>query len=113
MVKKSFKMDNPALAFISGPTVQVEQEEQHTQEVHDVQHVQDVPMVQGTQGRKGQKHPRINMAFPADNLEFLQLVSRIDGVSITEYVNRLIAADKAARAQEIERAKGFLKGAKK
>lgn len=93
---KSFKENNPAMQFITP------QEEQDTQEVH---------LTHGTQGRKGQKLPRINMAFTQENLNYLQIIARIEGVSITEYVNRLVKADHAARADELERAKDILKGA--
>lgn len=116
MAKKSFKVDNPALAFISAPDTHDAQDAldaQEVQQVHNAPEVQDAPIVHGTQGKRGKKHPRINMAFPADNLEYLQLISRIEGVSITEYVNRLVATDRAARATEIEQAKAILKEAKR
>ena len=50
--------------------------------------------ITGTQGRKGHKLPRINMAFTPDNHEYIKKVSRQQGISITEYVNNLITADK-------------------
>jgi len=62
-----------------------------------------------TQGKKGQKLPRINMAFSYENIEFLNIVSRIDGISKTNYVNRLVKEDRARRADEVERAKPILK----
>ena len=52
-----------------------------------------------TQERK-QKHPRINMAFAPDNLDYLRTMAGLDGVSITAYVNRLIEADWDARQAE-------------
>lgn len=50
--------------------------------------------LKNTQGRKGQKLPRINMAFTPENHEYITKVSRQNGQSITEYVNRLIERDK-------------------
>ena len=108
-MKKSFKADNPALAFISKPNTQSAHDTQHTQEVHGTQQVQHT---QGTQGKRGQKHPRINMAFPADHLDYLQTISRLDGCSITEYVNRLVDADQNKRAAEVDQFKALAKGAK-
>lgn len=123
MSKKSFKNNNPALAFITQPTQEEQLEGQliygdkgETQEQQVKQDTQEAPREQGTykkhptQGRKGQKLPRINMAFSNDNLEYLQIISRIEGVSITQYVNNLIEADRGVRADDIERAKGILKG---
>ena len=94
-MKKSFRDINPALQFIS------------TQEVHDTQEVQQV---QRTQGKKGQKLPRINMAFQTANLEYLQLISRIEGKSITEYVNNLVEQDRQKNSERMEAAKQILKG---
>jgi len=49
------------------------------------------------------------MAFTPSNLEYLQLIGRIDGVSMTEYVNQLIKTDQGARAATVELAGGILK----
>lgn len=103
MAKKSFKdQDNPALAYIKA-----------THEEQDVQEPQEIRTVQKTQGRKGQKLPRINMAFSQDNLEYLQIISSMEGISMTEYVNRLIAVDREERKDIIEKAKALLTEAKK
>lgn len=98
-MKKSFRDINPALQFISNT--------QDVQEVHDTQEVQEV---QRTQGKKGQKLPRINMAFQTSNLEYLQIISRIEGKSITEYVNNLVEQDRQKNSERMEAAKQILKG---
>jgi len=85
------------------PEVQEAPLEYTTQDVQPAQ-----ALMKGTQGRKGQKFPRINMAFKDENLEYLQLISRIEGVSITEYVNRLVALDRQKQADVIEKAKSLL-----
>jgi predicted DNA binding CopG/RHH family protein len=98
-MKKSFRDINPALQFIS-----------NTQEVQDVHDTQEVQQVQRTQGKKGQKLPRINMAFQTSNLEYLQIISRIEGKSITEYVNNLVEQDRQKNSERMEAAKQILKG---
>lgn len=112
MSKKSFKdLSNPAMQFIAQPT-QDTQEVQDAQKVQKTQGTQQVQRTQGvphTQGKKGQKLPRINMAFQESNLEYLQVMSRIEGVSITKYVNNLVEKDKEQRADLYEQAKGLLK----
>lgn len=116
MAKKNFKGDNPAMAFITNPDVQETQAVQEKQGVQDTLNAHDVQQKQkalGTQGRKGQKLPRINMAFSEINLEYLQLMSRIEGLSMTAYVNRLIESDREKNTEVIERAKEILSGAKK
>jgi predicted DNA binding CopG/RHH family protein len=107
MPKKNFKDINPAMAFITET-----QEEQDAINAHDTQHEQNthvVSVAHTTQGKKGHKLPRINMAFSPENLEYLQIISRIEGMSITEYVNTLIKTDSSKRANEITQAKSILK----
>lgn len=84
MAKKEFKIENAVDKFFT----QSAQEEQHTQEE-----------------QKKKKLPRINMAFYDDHLEYLQLISRVKGFSITQYVNELIAADKTKNEVLIKQAK--------
>lgn len=103
MPKKSFKDINPAMDFISV------QEAHGTQEARKVQDAPRRPLSASSQGKKGQKLPRINMAFATSNLEYLRLISRIEGISITEYINRLIQADRDKRQGILEEAKKLLR----
>ena len=43
-----------------------------------------------TQGKKGCKAVRINMAFTPDNHEFIKVLARISGKSMTEFTNYVI-----------------------
>ena len=116
MTKKSFKGNNPALNFISSPETHNEHYAQDVQAVQEVQvphKEQRTPVAHTTQGKKGQKLPRINMAFATTNLEYLQIISRIEGVSVTEYVNRLIEADKETRKDIVKEVKKLLEGINK
>ena len=48
-------------------------------------------MQQGkTTGRKGLKMPRINLAFAPDIYEYIQIMSRVTGQSMTDYVNTIV-----------------------
>lgn len=96
----------------AAPMAQIVKRKKNTQEVQEVrkaQLVQEVQYEQKTQGRKGKKKSRINMAFCQPNLEYLQTISRIAGVSITAYVNRLIDADRESTADIIGEAEKMLK----
>ena len=67
----------------------------NTQKALEVQDVQKVQKSQPstdmqTQGRKGEKLPRINMAFSPANHEFINIMSRLSGLTLTQYVNRVI-----------------------
>lgn len=128
MNKKSFKDSNPAMAFISKPEVNnkhksesdsiEDREVQNTDSAPYTQEVQLEQEVQGTQesvrktpktqGKKGQKLPRINMAFDEENIEYLRLISRIRGVSMTQYVNDLLNEDKKINDNLLKKAEKLL-----
>lgn len=99
--KKMFKSKNPALQFITQDDHNV-QEKYNTREL---QEEQDTQQVYQTQGKKGQKLPRINMAFRPDILEYLTLISSIEGISKTAYVNKLLAADRETKGELIDKVK--------
>ena len=69
----------------------------------------ETPISKTTQGKKGEKLPRINMAFSSENHEYLQIISRIENTSQTNYVNKLVEKDRTRRADEVEKAKSILK----
>jgi hypothetical protein len=100
MPKKSFKENNPALRFISTHKEPI---------VHDVQSEHQEQNAQYEQSVQVGKNPRINMAFKDGNLEYLQIISRVEGVSITEYVNRLIKQDSEQQWDIIQTARKLLK----
>jgi len=43
-----------------------------------------------TQGREGCKLPRINMAFWTDNYAYIQVMARVRGLTLTDFVNWII-----------------------
>lgn len=107
--KKNFKTVNPAMQFINTQEAGSKQQEQEPQETQEAQDAPKPLLAHTTQGKKGQRLPRINMAFSTANLDYLQVISRIEGVSITEYVNRLIEADMEARKDIIDQVRNLLK----
>lgn len=58
-----------------------------------------------TQGRKGCKAARINMAFTADNYEFIQFVSHYKGMNLTQFVNDVLDQYRAEHAEAYKRAR--------
>ena len=116
MAKSFKKADNPALNFITEKDkntqeVQEQQEVQKVQEPQKVSEVQEVKKNQtskDTQGRKGQKLPRMNMGFFDDNLEYVQKMSKIKGVTLTAYINSLITEDKQKNKELLEQIEKFL-----
>lgn len=61
-----------------------------------------------TQGRKGVKADRINMAFSSDNYQFIKIMARATGHTMTEFTNIVIAAYRNEHPEFMEQANGFL-----
>ena len=61
-----------------------------------------------TQGRKGCKAVRINMAFAPSNYEFIKVMSKASGKSMTEFTNLVLAAYQREHPEIMEQARGFL-----
>lgn len=43
-----------------------------------------------TAGRKGVKLPRINLAFTPDNYDYIQTMARVNGQTLTMFINNVI-----------------------
>lgn len=113
--RKSFT-NNPALGFISAaaqdapnthdaPITPNALDTQHTQQDHDTPVIGEPSRGKAT---RRQKHARINMAFSDANIEYLRKISRLKGVSQTEYVNMLIDADREKNHSVIEQLAALL-----
>ena len=61
-----------------------------------------------TQGRKGCKAVRINMAFTPENHEFIRVMSRISGQSLTEFTNNVIEQYRNEHPEIFEQAKAII-----
>lgn len=61
-----------------------------------------------TQGRKGCKAVRINMAFTPDNHQFVKIMARISGQSMTEFTNYVIEQYRKEHPEIFEQAKDII-----
>lgn len=61
-----------------------------------------------TQGRKGCKAPRVNFAFSSTNYEYIKIMSRMTGKSMTEFMNDCIAEHRENHPELYEQAKAIL-----
>lgn len=61
-----------------------------------------------TQGRKGAKAIRINMAFTPSNHEFIKVMAKATGRSMTEFTNDVITAYRNEHPEFMEKANSFL-----
>lgn len=61
-----------------------------------------------TQGRKGCKATRINMAFTPDNHDFIKIMSKISGKTMTEFTNLVIERYRAEHPEIYDQAKAII-----
>lgn len=61
-----------------------------------------------TQGRKGCKAVRINMAFTPDNYEFIRVMARASGRTMTQFANLVIEAYRREHPEILAEAHNFL-----
>lgn len=103
MAKKDFK-NSPAMNFITDPRKIDECDEHNVYEEHEER---EVETTNKTQGRKGQKLPRLNMAFYNNNLDYVQKIAGVKGMSATAYVNHLIDEDRKKNEEVYEKIKNI------
>ena len=61
-----------------------------------------------TQGRKGCKATRINMAFTPDNHEFIKIMAKITGQTMTEFTNLVIERYRTEHPELYQEAKAII-----
>ena len=61
-----------------------------------------------TQGRKGCKAVRINMPFTPENHQFIKIMSRASGKTMTVITNNIIAAYRKEHPEYLAKAQDFL-----
>ena len=61
-----------------------------------------------TQGRKGCKAVRINMAFSPENYEFIRVMSRISGKTLTDFTNNVIQKYREEHPEIFDQAKAII-----
>lgn len=100
MAKKDFSAVNTGRVYDTIAAATAEPE--HTQETaeaqetlagrkprrtYNAQEAAEALQTLKTSGKKGLKLPRINLAFAPDTYEYVQIMSRVRGETMTEFVN--------------------------
>jgi hypothetical protein len=57
-----------------------------------------------TSGRRCVKLPRINMAFTQENYDYINIMSRVRGETLTQFVNFIISKNRELNADLFDRA---------
>lgn len=62
-----------------------------------------------TQGREGMKMMRLSVAFTPSNEDYIRVMSRIEGMSMIKFVNKVIERDRLEHGDTYEKAKALLR----
>lgn len=96
--KKNFSTMNTNSVFeaIEAATAEAEEETatpaagEHTRRTYSEEEAKEFLNSLKTAGRKGVKLPRINMAFTPELYDYIRTMSKVSGITLTEFVNTVI-----------------------
>ena len=112
----AFTQDNAAEAFISQPqtgsnvfaSIEQATSRKGQQGTASPQEAAQRKEQMRTQGRKGVKATRINMAFSVSNYQFIRVMARATGRTMTEFTNAIIAAYQREHPELMAQAQALL-----
>lgn len=103
--KKDFTQATPSIyAGIATSTADTEK----TRRTYTAAEAEEYTAQMKTAGRKGLKAQRINMAFAPDVHDYIKTISRAQGMTITEVVNKILAQHMEAHQDTYKAAKEFI-----
>ena len=103
MAKKDFSQVNDVIAQAT-----VEQGKRKPRKEYTEQEAQEIAETMHTTGKKGIKLPRINLAFSPSNYQYIEIMSRVRGENLTQFVNKIIAEHREQHGDLYEKAQEFI-----
>ncbi len=103
MAKKDFTQVDNVIAQAT-----VEQGKRKPRKEYTAQEAREIAETMHTTGKKGVKLPRINLAFSPSNYEYIQIMSRVRGENLTQFINKIIAEHKEQHIDIYEKAQEFI-----
>jgi hypothetical protein len=103
MAKKDFTQVDNVIAQAT-----VEQGKRKPRKEYTEQEAAEIAETMHTTGKKGVKLPRINLAFSPSNYEYIQIMSRVRGENLTQFINKIIAEHKEQHMDIYEKAQEFI-----
>lgn len=82
-----------------------------TQEAEESRLTKNIENATGTtkKGRPSKEQTMHNIGFSADNIEYLRTMSRVKGISVTEFVNEIVADHIATHGDVYQQIKELVK----
>lgn len=74
----------------------------------DVQEVHERQKALATQGKRGAKAQRINMAFTPSNIDFIRIMAKLKGQTMTQFVNEILDRERENAGETYQKAKELI-----
>lgn len=74
----------------------------------DVQEVHKRQEALATQGKRGAKAQRINMAFTPSNIDFIRIMAKLKGQTMTQFVNEILDRERENAGETYQKAKELI-----
>lgn len=103
MAKKDFSQVNDVIAQAT-----TEQGKRKPRKEYTEQEAAEIAETMHTTGRKGVKLPRINLAFSPSNYKYIEIMSRVRGENLTQFVNKIIQEHREQHGDIYEKAQEFI-----
>lgn len=103
MAQKNFTQVNNVIAAAT-----VEQGKRKPRKEYTEQEAQEIAETMHTTGKKGVKLPRINLAFSPSNYQYIEIMSRVRGENLTQFVNKIIQEHREQHGDLYEKAQEFI-----
>lgn len=103
MAQKDFSQVNDVIAQAT-----VAEGKRRPRKEYTEQEAAEIAETLHTTGKKGVKLPRINLAFSPSNYRYIEIMSRVRGENLTQFVNKIIAEHAELHADLYEKAQEFI-----
>lgn len=103
MAKKDFSQVNDVIAQATVGEGKRKPRKEYTE-----QEAAEIAETMHTTGKKGIKLPRINLAFSPSNYQYIEIMSRVRGENLTQFVNKIIAEHREQHGDLYEKAQEFI-----
>lgn len=80
---------------------------EHTRRTYTEEEKQEFLAAMKTAGRKGCRLPRINMAFAPELYDYVKTMSKVSGLTLTEFVNTIIQQYMNGHREQYDKALEF------
>jgi hypothetical protein len=100
---------NDAIAQAAAPKEEGKKQGRRPRKEYTPEEIQELKSQQRTTGRKNAKSDRLNFAVTPENLQYVQIMSRVTGDGMSAFINKILDQHRRDNAGLYEKAVAFKK----